>query len=731
MAPTLGPRIRRTAQNTQYTYNTDRRIHTVRSYPVLSPQGATILIYGHENGATILWRGGRRFKAAVEEKGSKNQQNGKQDAIMILDSDEDDGAGNPTVFVDKPEFEEDLDEDQPYPEITQTLDLEFGTAVLHLATPPITPCSAEDAVWEGSGILKEKIVFAASCAARGVYLVTLPLVPPSPLSKAREDLQTSLLAGKAGNGKWGETLTLLTGQRKPCDSLALSLIRTKSSSERGKSTERSRSASKAAPRAVVAASSSEASGTLRLWDVPIDTKGKSTQQVEPFQTEFLPRPLRSVSFNPTQPTQVLCNASPDAVRVYDYAVASMPPDDLSEGPFPSQGSWVLSLLPPFARPSPTRKPILAAEWVANGRAVLVLLADGQWGIWDVEGASPVRSTLFGPQASNLRGTQVCQFSVSGYVEGTSPLRNLGSQRVSASAEFLPMTPHQRRDAISGASYGPERLATVKGGITVTPLPTSATSAADESVTLWIGGAEHVFVIPRLMKFWDAQIHKGSGGGVNLFSGAQPTRMVRLSDLVVGLMGERCTGVCPIVKFAETGGMSEAVGEGLPVDVMVCGESRVVVIRESETAPGTRIGGVVGRRKRLGDRARENTAIIVHPRPQQPGSIAYNLSVGPRRPLAKPGFTGLFDKPSPPAEEEQMQVDPEPAASTALPARTRYGFSFLDKLNAAADVEPPEDEDEENERDIEVEMLDIMEIDRELDAMNDGRGRGRKKVVFDS
>ncbi|KAI1770214.1 hypothetical protein F4818DRAFT_446509 [Hypoxylon cercidicola] len=728
MAPTTVPRVRRTAQNTQYTYNLTSRIHAVQTYPVLSPQGATILIYGHENGITIVWRGGRRFKPEVAkeaERGPTSKQNGKPpaDAVMVLDSDDEDTApAKGGSFVNEPQFEESVDKDAPYPEITQTLDLEFGTAVLHLAALPITPCTAEDAPWGGTEILKEKIVFAASCATREVFLITLPLVPPSPLSKARAELQESLLAGKAGNGKWGETLTPLHGQSKCSDGLAMTLVKSKTAPERSKSTERSRSQSRAAPRVIVAAHASDACGTLRLWDVPLEGLPKAGTRIEPFQAEYLPKPLTSISFNPTHSTQLLCNASPDAVRIYDYALASMAPDDMSEGPFPSQGSWLISFYPPFARPASTRKPILAASWIAHGRAILVLLADGQWGIWDVDGVSPQGPALFGKPGSCIRGDALTEFNISGYVEGTSPLRNPASQRISAGgSDFVPMTPHSRRDALA-ASHGPERLASVKGGVVVTSVPASTTSTADESVALWIGGAEHVFVIPGVLKFWDAQIRKGAGGGVNLFSGAQPTRMVRLNDLSVGLMGERCTGVGAIVRFSENGDAISSGNEGLPVELLVCGETRLVVVRESETVVGTRIGGVVGRRKRLSERAKENSAIVVYPRPEQPGSVAYNLSVGPRR---KASRSAADDSPSRDAPSQAAPPEPVPMP---LPSRPRSGFAFADSLNAAADVEQQQDEDD---RDVEVEMLDIMEIDRELDAMDSGRGRGRKKVIFDS
>ncbi|KAK9418283.1 hypothetical protein SUNI508_08244 [Seiridium unicorne] len=729
MAVNSGPRVRRTAQNTQFTYNLFRRIHTVQTYPVLSPQGATVVLYGHEDGITIIWRGGKRFKASTYDE-TRQSANGKQngnasaDAVMIIDSDEEDttSAGKHTsAFVDKPEFEDTVgDDENSRSEITQALDLSLGTAVTQIATLPMTPCTADDAAWEGAEVLKERIVFAVACASREVYFVTLPLTPPSPASKARDDLRENLLGGKAGNSKWGETLTLLNGQQKPSDGLAITLIKPKPVSERSKSSERSRSTGRVAPRAVVAAHSKEGPGTLRLWDVPLEKPTKD-RPIEPFQTEFLPSPLSGISFNPTHSTQLLCNASPHAVRIYDYAQASMPPDDLSEGPFPSQGSWLISLYPPFARPTPSRKPILAASWIAYGRAVLVLLADGQWGIWDIDGVSPQGPALFGKPGSGIKGAALTSFSASGYVEGTSPLRTFGSSRTSGvGSDFVPMTPHSRREAPISASSGPERLAAVQGGILVTPLPARATTTADESAVLWIGGAEHVVVIPGVLKFWEAQLRKGGGGGVNLFSGAQPTRMVKLNDLVVGLMGERCIDVGAIPKLDVDDNPNN---EGLPIEIVICGESRLVVVHESDTVVGTRIGGVRGSlQRKLSHGARASGAVTVYPQPALPPSKEFNLSVRKRGTLGRPQIQS--EKPSETVLPSTEQGDSTPA--------TYSGFDLAKSLNAAADVMEVDDQEERDyEQELETDMLGLMDIESTLDAMEDDRGRGRKKVNFDT
>lgn len=704
-----------------------RRVNDVQTYPIQSPQGATILIYGHDNGITLVWRGGRRFKAAKEtalqQTNQKEQRNGAtDDAVMIIDSDDDEPPAKSQAaqgYVDKPEFEDTV-EKSPYPEIVQTLDLAFGTAVLKVAVMPLVPCSSAEAGSNGEPILAEKMVFAVSCATADAYLVTLPLTPPSPESKARPELRADLLAGKAGSGSWGESLTLLGGQPKHSEGLAITMVAPKSID----------SSSKPA-RAVVAAFSRQASGVLHLWDIALDNKSPSQRPVEPFQSEFLPAPLTSISFNPTNTSQLLTVSSPHAVRIYDFAQSSLPPDPEARGPFPAQGSWLLSLYQPFTKTSSSRKPILDAAWIAHGRAVFALLADGMWGIWDIEGAKPLQSgaALSNKLKSGVQGAALTAFSVSGYVEGTGSLRTVATQQKEKHAgEFAPMTPHTRKQAaaslITAASV--DRLFAVHGGVKVIGLPyTPGKALQDESLALWIGGLEHVCVIPGVLRFWDSQLRRGSGGGVNLFSGAQPTRMLKLVDLTTGLLGERCCGVGLIPDSSKN---DEDIPDdgGLPVDVLIRGESRIVIVREGEDGPGRKIGDVVAsRRKRLFSRNDKSEAIIVHGKQDRSASLSFNLST------VKPGT--LRQKPFARDEHDgngngngngngaSDRSDDAPTPTT----RSRAGFGFADTLSAAADVTA-----DFTTRDVEAEMLDIMEIDQALNNMEDYRGSGRKKVFFE-
>lgn len=736
------------------SYSLNRRVHDVKTYPVPSPQGSTVLLYGHENGVTVLWRGGRRLKPAKPQSskpaaGSKTNGAGASadDGVMIIDSDDDDDASAPTAFVDKPEFEDEIvEETTGYPEVIQSLDLAFGADILHIAVPPIAPRTPGEQPSEAD-VLAETMIFAVTSAKGSVFILTLPLTPPSHDSIAREELRSNLLAGAVGQGKWGETMIQLGGQSKSPDGIAITLLpRRASSADRNKSPAR---LGGSAGRAIVAARGKDASGTLRLWDVPIKAPSDGPA-IEPFQTEYLPSPLTSIAFNPLHSSQLLAVASPHAVRVYDYSIPAIPQDDISEGPWPSHGSWLLSLYPPFARATTSpcsRKPVVGAEWISHGRAVLALLADGQWGIWDVEGAGPLGNdaggSMFSKQNTGVRGAALTAFCASGHLEGTSPLRNPGSQKTSFGANDFNSV--GRRDSlVSMMNGGPERLAAVKGGVEVVQLPSARGSVpTEESAVLWMGGSDNIVcVIPVVAKFWDAQVRRSAGGGVNLFSGAQPSRMVRLVELNAGLLGERCCGVVATPKSqrrqpshnVDDPDTATEESTGLPVEVVVRGESRLIVVHDFQDVDTAPLRFPAKNLKRLlpaNEAAEPVNAIIVHQNPSRNTTRPqkFDLSIRSGRDSARPPSAGIFgrsfNQPQDAYEAEPIDYQPK---LTDTPSRPHnMGLEFMDELDAAADAGYELDAEE---RDIEQEVMDLMELDQQLEQMEDERLRGTKRVFFE-
>lgn len=660
---------------------------------------------------------------------------------MIIDSDDDEPASTTApAFVDRPVFEDGPAEDASgFADVVQTLDLALGTDVFHVAVLPITPRPSKDASIDAA-ILAEKMVFSVACANNAVYIITLPLIPPSHESKAREELRADVLAGVAGKGKWGEKLIALNGQFRHADGIAMNLARTGPSS----TVERTRWS----PHVIVAAHGKDASGTLRLWDVPADYP-QDGPPIEPFQTEFLPSPLTTIAFNPnpSRSTQLLAVASPHAVRIYDYSLPSVPPDDTLDGPWASHGSWLLSLYTPFAKgaiSSCSRKPVVGANWISHGRAILVLLADGQWGIWDVEGAGPLGNndvnSLFTKQKHGIRGAALSAFSVSGHLEGTSPLRGAAPQRTPIGATEY-NAGGRRESLLSILSGGSERFAAVKGGVEVVQLPSSrGLGPVDESAVLWVAGSDTlVCVIPIVAKFWDTQVRRSAGGGVNLFSGAQPSRMVRMTELNAGLLGERCCGMGAVPKLQrrhstqslDDPDQTPEESTGLPIEVLIRGESRLVVVQDCEdvdTAP-LRFPTQKLKRLALADRQEHVNAIIVHPNPDapKPAQQSFDLSIRPstRGSTHAPSINLFGRSLSQPIDEEPFEPHNEPMI---LPSRPRnMGLEFMDDLDAAADADYELDAEERN---VEQEVIDLMELDSQLEQMEEERQRGTKRVFFE-
>lgn len=348
-----------------------------------------------------MWRGGRPFKAQKEASTASQKPNGASNAVISLDDSDDEGA-SAKKFEDKPEFEDEeqeLDPSKPYPQTLQTLELRFGTDVLHLAILPQSVMKADGPSWKPLEALKHRIVFAAACADNSVRLVTLPLTPPSIASKSRDEFRPDFTQANAGNGKWGETIVVLSGHQKPSAGVSMTV----DFATGGKELVTTDSKAPSEPSFIVASHSREVTGRLLLYRVSIKSP---KPHLEPFQSIYLSSPARSISFNSalTRPlsSQLLIAETTGVCRIYDYKLLIRSSDDSPESLVLEQGTWLLSLYAGFQNsksssdpPQPLethagfgRKSIVDAQWISNGQAIVVLFNDGEWAIWDIEGVGP-------------------------------------------------------------------------------------------------------------------------------------------------------------------------------------------------------------------------------------------------------------------------------------------------------------------------------------------------------
>jgi len=217
-------------------------------------------------------------------------------------------------------------------------------------------------------------------------------------------------------------------------------------------------------------------------------------------------------------------------------------------------------------------------------------------------------------------------------------------------------------------------------------------------------------------------------------------MIRLPDLSAGLLGERCTGAVAILKtnhnFSSSGDKESP--EGLPIEVLLQGESRLVVVHENEerTTTTSLTARLIGARKKSRLDANESAkAIIAYPRPEQPNSVAFNLSVA----APAGGGSGLFrQRPSKPSSRSLFGSFDEPASSfdaggfnsqqSAGQTASQPTLSFIRDIDQAADVpaDDPLAESRDIRKEIEDELMDLEEIEGEILQME----TNRKRVFFE-
>lgn len=501
--------------------------------------------------------------------------------MITLDDDDEE------KFEDKPEFEDEedeLDPSNPYPNIIQTLDLHFGIDVLQLALLPKSTLTAEGSKFRGLESLKKKIVFTAACADNTLKLVTLPLTPPSQKSKNREQFRKSPADAYAGNGNWGETVTTLSGHEKPSDCVSMTVDLD------------SISTSKTRPVAhvIIASTSSELTGLLRLYRV--SSKEPQTR-VDPFQRIDLAGLSKSISFNPSLSghrfNQLLVADKKGACRIYDYKELITTSDVSTGGVVLEHGTWLLSLYTRFQTPKPDsitpqtnglhtgfgRKSIVDAQWVSAGKAIVVLLADGEWGVWDIEGAGASQSEtrgLLGPQG--IKSGSISEYTLSGYIDmGLKPKQPKPAQTTS---KFAPMTPSTRK-SVDIFSNKPSNGA-VRGQISIFHYSSSSpTHPPEESIVFWLG--ETYTQISSLSKYWATHKDPVKGSG-SIFSSSSNARMVRLEG--VDLKDERGSGIEQIPNGSSTDS---------PSDLIVAGESRLaIIISAKQTGKDSRAMVAAGR-----------------------------------------------------------------------------------------------------------------------------------------
>ncbi|KAF2849250.1 hypothetical protein T440DRAFT_490502 [Plenodomus tracheiphilus IPT5] len=585
----MQPIVATKGKTTQLRYELPHRVHAATVYPLKAPNGSTIVLYAYESGVGILWRGGRPLKKAAppsKQPAKPAKVNGTgSDVIMIIDSDDDEPAKPATPALPAAEFEqeeEELDPDQPYPTFVQQVRLALNTEVLHIAVPQVPTISTLRPADTVPLIFGSKMVFTVACADASVRVITLPLSPPPDAAKEKP------LSSKS---QIGEDVFKVHGHQSVLDGVSMtwtakgepsSQIEAEEdmdldeevdatatpSRRRRKQQERSRLKphSTGGFDLLVASHSAELGGLLKIWRFELtETTINVAHPATPYKTLHLRTPASRIAFNtahyPKQRhSQLLVTDSAGLARIYD-PFAAPTQARRAGGAHNEAGSFVATFRSTFesiknSTFSPAvlakRKAIIDAAWAADGRHVLALLADGEWGVWDVDRSGP--SPPADPSTFALRGFAGMSEKENGAGGAFSPKR--GGRNMLA-----PMTPNTRRRKQETLFQGSSSSSTsaTRGGVSVASSQPITGGAGEESVLIWYGYEIHK--IADLAKFWTRTA--SANGGTSL-SGPG----LQIQD--VSLFGEAITSVSQFETTTQASRMAVAR------DILISAEHRLVI-----------------------------------------------------------------------------------------------------------------------------------------------------------
>lgn len=527
---------------------------------------------------------------------------------MVLDS-PDEEPTNETILEDEPAFqdeEEEYDSSAPYEPIIQTLDLPMGVDVLHLSFPCLPPALHRSSL---PPLASNSILIAMACSDCTIRVMSIPLTPPSPRRKEKCGLRDSITNLTPKESRFGEKMFILssgTMHQSIPKGVAISFTaaspedpedvdmededeqsgRLPSSRHTSRSRSRSRLGKDQPWDLLVASHSADLSGLLLVHRIPLVAEGASlsAEMHIPWRVQHLASPTVSVDFSSalypaSQHSQLLVAEAKGSIRIFDCLPRSAA----------SQGSWLASLYTDFEtlhNALPRRKPILVAQWVLGGKAILVLQADGKWGIWNHEGRGPMPAEAKSFSQTKTVGLPTA-FAIDGWV-GTSskskPFFKSASTKGEGRSKFAPMTPSSRKMKQDALFTGPSNISDIpaRGGLSVVPAGDTAGSRADdESILLWHGTT--AIIIPSLFTHWQNRV-RGSG---NLFGSGAKGEPMTINNIHLG--GERCNEInlLPIQQHAESSRDSPTQPK-----ILVTGEKRLLIIAPPLAEPESRASDVV-------------------------------------------------------------------------------------------------------------------------------------------
>ncbi|KEF62971.1 uncharacterized protein A1O9_00946 [Exophiala aquamarina CBS 119918] len=537
-----------------HSYDLPQEAYTSCVYPRQSANGSTVIVYGHERGLRIIWYAGKTFKSAKKNNPATNTNGTAKSDPMVIDLDDDDDQEQPAAgdaSVVPAEFEdeeEEVDPAKPYRGILRQIDIPLGSSALRIATPHISKDLAQAPPDSWPPIYHDRILVTVACADSSLRVLIAPLVPPSPelhdISKL--DIQTLKILGPNSHQEFITDIAIThtiraEGEEVEAETQAQMRLQTRS-----QPAPISTDADSQRWALLIASLSCTESGLLLVHQIPLQGNGTLSTKPEhllPIRRQFLRSSALGarIAFNPScypadrHSSLLLTLPAASTVKLYKVFVnyprerrgstatsdsASTRASLRTSGS--DKGRILLTFLPPFVHDPtailPRRKKCLDAQWVASGRAVVSLLEDGEWGIWDLEAVGPnssgIGSNLVRGQSniSGIQGGSITRFAIRSNIFASEMKKETSSstQVRAATTSLAPMTPSTRKVRSEGLFQGTSKqdvrsasARNVRGYISVEEHPPHNGRPLDESVIISYGG-ENVY-ISSLSAFWRAEI----------------------------------------------------------------------------------------------------------------------------------------------------------------------------------------------------------------------------------
>ncbi|KAK3060862.1 hypothetical protein LTS18_007533, partial [Coniosporium uncinatum] len=347
--------------------------------------------------------------------------------------------------------------------------LALGGDALNIAFPPM-PRSPE----KSPAIFDQRIVFAITCSDCSVRIISLPLTPPSDAAVAHHQVHESIttLSGQLGHQETPTSLSITwTSRMPPAEEMEEDAEDDQDADERPTLSRSRQSQLRTEEQRefdlIVASHSADLGGVLKFSRVLLESFGAeqtivsgAVAQVASLYTRTSVTKLHfnTSSYPSRRHSQLLLADTRGIVKIYDALSSSI----------------VTTFPAPFT-PSGQRKRLIDVNWTSNGRTMIALLEDGEWGVWVVDPAGLPNNPKNGTSA----------FVYSGYA-GAEPRSN---SSVTSSSGLAPMTPKTRRVKEEALFTTPSPLTTRtlhRGGISVLPkLSANSHSERAESIVVWL------------------------------------------------------------------------------------------------------------------------------------------------------------------------------------------------------------------------------------------------------